>query len=62
MKEACFVKLEFLWEGWLIQNLKCFLGYRCFGDVPPRVCKIIVKLITDILPKIVPLNIVILVV
>jgi len=32
LKEAHFIKLEFLWKVWLIQNLKCFLlYYRAFA-------------------------------
>jgi len=26
VKEAHFIKLDFLWKTWLIQNLKCFGG------------------------------------
>ena len=44
VKEACFIKLEFLWEGWLIQNLKCCFRYRCLGGVPQVICKNMVKL------------------
>jgi len=31
VKEACFIKLEFLWEGWLIQNIS-FIFAALLGE------------------------------
>ena len=43
VKEAHVIKLEILWEAWLIQNLECFFTYYdlAMGDS----CKLMLQLL-----------------
>jgi len=61
LKDACFIELEFQWEVWLIQNLKCFFAIACPCHTFYFISKLL-KFSVIFLPKIVPLNILILVV